>query len=326
MVTPLEMNTKGHAAGFVSGNSGMTRRRLLEALLAGGVFAGGMPVVSAHGATSPRVAAIDWAMLETALAIGANVVAGSELVQFRETVVEPPVPASVSDLGLRGAPNYELLRLIAPDLILISTFYAYHGAHFDRIAPSFSATVYEPGRASFQPAIDLTHALGTRLGLPEAAQRLVQQTEDDLVHWRQALSGLRDRPVYIINVGDARHFRAFGYDSLFGDVLSRLGLTNAWEGVSSYSAAAPVSMQVLARKPDAVLAIVSPIPPDARHTLAESVLWQALPMVRQGRVLMLEPLNHFGALPTARRFLRLFGQAMLGNAGATSGQQGARNG
>ena len=73
-----------------------------------------------HG---PRVATLDWALLETLLAMKANVVAGAELRQFREVAVTPPVPAEVRDLGLRLtgpaarlAARVELLRADGHDL------------------------------------------------------------------------------------------------------------------------------------------------------------------------------------------------------------------
>jgi len=42
----------------------------------------------------PRVATLDWALLETLLAMKANVVAGAELRQFREVTVTPPAAAT----------------------------------------------------------------------------------------------------------------------------------------------------------------------------------------------------------------------------------------
>ncbi len=59
-----------------------------------------------------RIAAIDWAMLETLVALGIMPVAATELVQFRKDAVEPMLAESVADLGLRGSPNLELLRLL----------------------------------------------------------------------------------------------------------------------------------------------------------------------------------------------------------------------
>ncbi len=106
---------------------------------------------------------------------------------------------------------------------------------------------------------------------------------------------------------------------MLGDVLARLGFENAWKDATSYSAAAPVGIEALARVPEASLIVVSPVPPEARWTLGESALWQALPMVREGRVATIEPVNHFGGLPSARRFARLFGDAMRSQEAAANG-------
>lgn len=86
---------------------------------------------------TPRIAAIDWAMLETSVALGVMPVAATELIQFRAYAVEPDIPETVADLGLRGAPNFELLQLTRPELILISPFYTRYTGRLEAIAPSF---------------------------------------------------------------------------------------------------------------------------------------------------------------------------------------------
>lgn len=294
---------------------GITRRAALAVggkALAGVALAG--PAAAQAGA---GVAAIDWAMLETALALGVVPVAASELIQFRRYVVEPAVPASVADLGLRGAPNFELLRIVRPDLILLSNFYEHLGPLYERIAPVFSVTIFQRGKPPYAHAERAARALGERLERTREAEGVIEESRRAIGDLRGRLAGAERRPVFVINLGDARHFRAFGNDSLFGDVLDRLGFANAWEGASSYSAAAPVGIEALARVPEARVVVVKPIPPEARRVLATSALWRALPMVRAGRVAIMEPVNHFGALPAARRFARLF--AALPESGGRDG-------
>ena len=67
-----------------------TRRALLAAA------AGAVPAPRPVRAAAPRLAAIDWALLETALALGADVVAAAELILYRKLVVEPPIPDTVA--------------------------------------------------------------------------------------------------------------------------------------------------------------------------------------------------------------------------------------
>ncbi|RCS21716.1 iron-siderophore ABC transporter substrate-binding protein [Phyllobacterium salinisoli] len=282
----------------------ITRRTVLALAASAFAYPAGL-----RAASLPRIAAIDWAMLETALAIGAVPVAATELIQFRKIAIEPEVPQSVTDLGLRGAPNLELLRIVAPDLILSSSFYEYRRATFERIAPVLSATIYQAGTPPFAPARDAMLALGQRLGLEDAARAYIAATEREIANLRQRVKNRIHRPVFLISIGDARHFRAFGGDSMFGDVLHRIGLANAWKGETSYSATAPIGIEALASTPAADIVVIGPVPPEAREILPRSPIWNALPAVRDKRVAMFDPIDHFGGLPAARRFVRLLGQA-----------------
>ncbi|MGB3388106.1 MAG: iron-siderophore ABC transporter substrate-binding protein [Pseudaminobacter sp.] len=287
----------------------LSRRRLLA-------MAGAAVVSRAQAAARrpDRVAVIDWAMLETALAMGIVPVAAPELMQYRQIVVEPPVPPATADFGLRGTPSYELLRMTAPDLILSSNFYARQLPNLERIAPVVSATVYEPVRPTYALAQEAARVIGEAAGRQAEAQELIARSAVTLDHAATVLRPLTDRPVFTISIGDARHFRAFGPDSMPGDVMTRLGFRNAWHSGTSYSAAAPVSFEALAQVPEAYVVIIEPVPPEAQPLLTGSRLWQALPTVRERRVVRIGAVNHFGGLPSAQRFARLLAEALTGAA------------
>ena len=119
-----------------------------------------------------------------------------------------------------------------------------------------------------------------------------------------------DRPVLPINLGDARHYRVFGGDSMFGEVISRLGLTNAWSGATAYTAMAPIGIETLATMPDARILLIPPHPADAIAALETSAFWNALPQVREGRVLTIASVNPYGALPAAARFADLLTEGL----------------
>jgi iron complex transport system substrate-binding protein len=275
------------------------RRGLLGAALS-------IPFIGkAQSNTVERVAVVDWAMFETLLAINVAPVAATELVQFRKIAIEPPVPPQTADLGLRGSPNYEMLRLCNPDLIVSSPWFAWASGNLERIAPVVSYSIYEPGRPPYSLAEQVTQAMGERFGRSEQARAYVEATSLEIGQAGPRVAKNSNRPVFLINLGDARHFRVFGHDSMFGDVLHRLGLKNAWPRPTSYGATAPIPLEALAEAPEASIVIISPVPPDARSTLARSPLWNAIPAVRDGRVVTIPPVNPFGALPAARRFTRL---------------------
>lgn len=285
----------------------LTRRQILAA---GGALAA-FAAAPAAGAEPLRIATVDWAVLETLLGLGIVPVAAPELLQFRDIAVEPEVPAGVADLGLRGALNFEMLMLCKPDLIFSSSLYAPSEPLLRKIAPVQSFTIYAPGSRPYTACVAMTRAIGSRLGREETAEQLIYDAELEFSALRERIGTVGIRKVVPISLGDARHFRAFGADSMFGGVLNMLGLENAWPEEMSASAWAPVGLEALAGLPDAWIVIVPPVPPDAANTLADSVLWQALPNVRRGCVLTLGPVNPFGALPAARRFARLFVAALI---------------
>lgn len=250
----------------------------------------------------PRVATLDWALLETLLAIGANVVAATELRQFRQIAVTPEVPETVADLGLRGTPNLEVLRFARPDLIFNSNFYAWADPLMSRIAAVESHAIYVPGRSPYELAEQATLAIGERLERKQARQ-LVEDLAAKLDRYNSLFAASGDgRPILPINLGDARHYRVFGSDSMFGEVLQRTGLSNAWKGATSYSATAPVGIETLASMPDAWILLIAPHPQDAFDALTGSVFWNALPAVRESRILTTGSINPYGALPAASRF------------------------
>jgi len=276
-----------------------------RAVLAGLAAAALLP--SSALAATRRIAAIDWGAFETALALGLVPVAATELMQFRSIAVEPEVPPGVADLGLRGAPNLEFLAALRPDLILISNFYERQRANLERIARVLSLPIHATGRQPYALAEQAARTLGGVTGRTPQAEALIAAARAEIAALRARARFAR--PVFVVSIGDARHFRAFGRDSLFGDVLDRLGGSNAWTQPSAYSAAAPVGIEALARVPEASLAIVAPTPPEAARDLAASAIWNALPMVRAGRVAFLPPVDHFGALPAALRFARALAAA-----------------
>lgn len=286
-------------------NSVLSRRRFLTWA---GVCAATWPT-TARG-SDLRVATIDWAVLETLLAIGVVPVAAAELVLFRRVAVEPEVPESVADIGLRGSPNYEALRLAKPDIIFSSNYYTWAEPKLRLCGPVESVSVYGTGEPPFTAAEKAAVTIATATNRPGAGERLVEDTRAALAALRSQLSPLQGEPVIPINLGDAKHFRVFGADSMFGGVVERLGLRNAWTRPTRYSATAPVGLEALAEIEDAWIVLIPPIPPEARRVLPGSAFWSALPSVRAGRVVTLDPIDPFGALPAARRFAHLLTAAL----------------
>ncbi|MDB6180376.1 iron-siderophore ABC transporter substrate-binding protein [Paracoccus fistulariae] len=283
------------------------RRAFLTA--ASALLAAGFPLQARAARAKPRLAAIDWAMLETAVAIGHMPVAACELIRFREDAISPAIPDDVVDLGLRGAPNFELLQLTRPDLILTSPYYIRYQTRLQTLAPVVNLPFYTPQEPPLPKAVAALHTLAEAVEDDPAGDRAADRAQTELDQLARRLRPFSDRPVALVHIGDARHVQAFGHDSLFGSTLTRLALQNAWNEATAFSFMAPVPLERLASMHEARLVIVGQIPPPALHGLRRSVLWRALPPVAGGRLYLLPDVNAFGAVPAALRFARLLTEA-----------------
>ncbi|HEY0212957.1 MAG TPA: iron-siderophore ABC transporter substrate-binding protein [Paenirhodobacter sp.] len=285
------------------------RRTLLSALACAMMAAGGSWARPTANTPDRRIAAIDWAMAETAVALGHPPVAVAELTQFRPTAPDP-LPTDTTDLGLRGAPNLEALTLIAPDLILSSNYYTFVQPRLEQIAPVLAPTLFVPGENPFPKVMAALRTLAERLDDPQSGIRAQDIAQNRLAALARDLAPHRDRPLCLINLGDARHLRVFGHDSLFDGTLRRLGLSNAWTSATAFGFNAPVPMERLIAYPDATLIVIGDIPPQARRSLATGALWNSLPPVRAGRVRFLPDIHPFGGIPSALVFADRLARAL----------------
>lgn len=229
-------------------------------------------------------------------------VAACELIQFRKDAMLPQLPDKMVDLGLRGAPNFELLQLIRPDLILTSPFYTRYMDRLNALAPVLSLPFYIPQEAPLPKALDALGLMAQAVDDPQAGTVARARAEAELDDHAARLAGFGDRPVCLVNIGDSRHMRMFGFDSLFGSALTRIGLSNGWDEVTRFSFLAPVPIERLAAMPEARLVIVGRIPLAARRGLQRSILWRSLPQVAENRVYQLPDMNAFGGVPAALGF------------------------
>ncbi|TLF50642.1 iron-siderophore ABC transporter substrate-binding protein [Halomonas urmiana] len=282
--------------------------RWLVALLTGLVAASAVAAsavaasaVAASTATSPpRLATLDWTLAETLVALDAPPAAVAQVEAYHAWVGEPALPGATIDLGLRSQPNLELLASLAPERILISPMFANLTPRLERIAPVASLPLYTPDRDTWREMRELTRSLGRLVERPEAATRLIEETEARLDALRGRLNDAVP-PLLVVQFMDRRHVRVFGDNGLFQAVLDRLGLENAWRGPTNAWGFSLVGIEALAGL-DARLVVVEPYPAGVRERLDDAGLWGHLVEASRGAPLVLPPIWSFGALPSAERF------------------------
>ncbi|QGZ64991.1 ABC transporter substrate-binding protein [Paraburkholderia acidisoli] len=305
----------------------MNRRDALKFALA--ALAGGASACAGQGAgaqslaSAPprRIVAMDFGLIEMLLTLGVTPLATSVPDWYRRTNVAPPLPASVIDIGLLYQPNFELLAQLRPDLFVITPAHAPLRAQLERIAPTLTLALSAPGVAPWRQIAAETRRLAQRLAREPAAEAAIASAEASLAQVRQRLAARPDvlkRPVFVVEFVDDRHVLAFGAPSLFGDVMTRVGLANAWTRDTNARGYAMTDFTRLAAVRDAgeaCLVYLEPLPDAARATLASGVLWRSLPFARARRVAAMPKVSPGGALYSGARFARQLADALLAEAG-----------
>lgn len=293
------------------------RRRFLRtaAMLPVSLMTGG--AWSAERGTASGVCALDWTSAQALLSLGIAPRGLPELDRYRRSVIEPAVPDGVLDIGARAEPNLELLDRLAPARFVTDGMLSAVQSRLERIAPvtlyqSFDTRSDQDGRPGGQLAFAVAslHGLAAGLGVPEAADRAVARLDRAVAEARARLSIREPRPLYVLSVLDGRRVLVHGRNSLYQDILDRLGMENAWTGPSGPYGHATATMDRLAGRPDAGLVNIGSEGRRALEALAALPLFAGLPFLREGRVTILPPILFYGGVPTAERFVRLLGEGL----------------
>jgi ferric hydroxamate transport system substrate-binding protein len=268
-----------------------------------------------------RIVVMDFGLTEMLLTLGVTPLATSVPDWYRRTNVAPPLPDGVIDIGLLYQPNFELLEQLRPDLLVLTPAHAPMRAQLERIAPTLTLSTSARGVEPWQQIAQETRRLARvlhREPQAEAAIRAADAGLDDARARLAAASKETSRPLFLVEFIDDRHLLVYGAGSLFGDVMQRLGLRNAWTGATNARGYTVTDFARLADPADtndaaaAQLVYIDPLPDAARATLARGALWHSLPFVRAGRVAGMPKVSQGGALYSGARFARQLADVLVG--------------
>ncbi|MBA8879012.1 ABC transporter substrate-binding protein [Phyllobacterium myrsinacearum] len=259
----------------------------------------------AQTGTPERIACLEWTSAEMAISLGLVPLCLCDLRGYEDWVVAPDLASSILDLGSRSEPNLEMLRDLQPHLITGAYGYGLEESDFKRFAPTFNVPFYDGTMAPYAQAQKETRRLGAILGRSAEAEALVFRVENTVAHVREQMGNRATRPLCIVSMFDDRHVRVYGAGSLFQDILSKLGLTNAWTKETNTWGFSSVGIEELVSIGDATLISLDPIPKHVKIRIDQSTLWNNLPCVRNGKVITIPAVWPFGGLAAAERFASL---------------------
>ncbi|MET0743832.1 MAG: ABC transporter substrate-binding protein [Microvirga sp.] len=280
----------------------LTRRAVLAAAM--------LPVAGAHAGPPRRIAVVDWGLASTLCGLDVVPAGVSEIDLYNRWVADPRLPAGVRDIGLRTEPNMEVLVALAPDLILTTPFSESVRPMLERIAPTRAFTTFGPGGEPLARASAITRDLGRLLDVAPRAEALLARVDAAFEDAARRVAAADERPLLLVSFADTRHARVYGANSLFGNVLARLGLANVWDRPTNDWGFSLATIEDLAAHPEARLFYIDPTPPEVLLSLAGDGLLAHLPVVRAGRARRLASAWAFGDVMAAERFAVLLAGAV----------------
>ncbi|NIE62619.1 ABC transporter substrate-binding protein [Burkholderia sp. Ax-1719] len=285
----------------------MKRRTLLAALLGGALLDFMSAGALARDAVPRRAIVLDWGLAELMLAIGVVPVGMANTVGFRRNFKACPVPDPVVDLGLMFQPNMELMLALKPDLIVITPAHASMRGALERLAPTVTLGQFRASPTPYTGACEETMRLAHLFDRESQGAAAVLKSQRAIAAARARLAALpayangSAAPIYLTRFIDESHLRVFGARSLFGELLGRLGLRNAW-GRADSASSAMIGFDALDADHRATLVHVGALPAMTASMMQTSRVWQAMPFARPGRMTGMSDTPAEGGILSAASF------------------------
>lgn len=256
---------------------------------------------------SGPIVSLDYGLASTLLALGVAPAAIASLADWDKWVVEPKMPAGVVDLGTTTEINLEILASLKPALILTTPYLAPLKPRLEPIAPTMELTIYAEGGNALPRAIEATRTLAAAIGREREAEDFLARSGQFFDDCTRRVQRLAPPPLALVNFVDQRHARIYAGAGLYQNVMTRIGLRNAWTGSGNFWGFETIGIEQLATLDQSLrlIAFEPLIPPDILSSLEESPLWTSLPFVQAGRVSVLPGALMFGMVQEAERFARI---------------------
>ncbi len=286
------------AAVAVLGACGTTETAAPEPASSGSASAAPITVTDARGKQvtldrpATKVVALEWGEAEMVMSLGVMPVGLADVAGYKTWVTAATPDASVKDVGTRQEPSVDSIAALNPDLVIMETDDAALVPQLEKIAPVIVAKGSDASR-NFDRLREDLNMIATALGKTDEAARLMSDLDATLADGKAKLAaaGFAGKPFAMADGwkdGSKISIRLFGKGSLVSEVVTRLGLVNAWEGeVDAEWGLGTTDVEGLTalKDPDTRLFYNASDGADVfAGGLASNAIWKKLPFVEKGQV------------------------------------------
>ncbi len=244
-----------------------------------------------------RIVALNWDLAEQLLELGITPVGVPNIKDYHTWVVKPEIPAGVEDVGTRAEPNLEKLMALKPDLILTASPQKDLIPRLQTIAPVLYYQTYNAEQDSAAAAIENFRNIAQVVGKNELAEQklaAMQQRFAELKLQLQQKFGQSMTSVVAMRFANSTSIFLYSQNSTTDYVLRQLGLTPALPQPAKEWGIVQKRLTELQHVKQGYVIYFGPFSAQQQAELNKSMLWKAMPFVRNGHVNQAEAVWNYG--------------------------------
>lgn len=264
-----------------------------------------------HKAIPQRVVVLDWDLLEQILTLDIIPVGATEIDGYNQWVVHPKAPDIIAEVGTRAEPNLEKIAQLHPDIILASSSQQDLLPILKTIAPVVYLPNFSRHDNAANVAIDHFKTLAELFDKQALANKKLAEMDATFaqlkIQLQQAFTSLPK--VEVIRFSTLTSVFLYTENSTTQYVLNKLGL-------SSEIVLPPQSWGIEQQRINKLQSITQgyvlymlPFPDEKK--LQSSVLWQAMPFVRNGHFHCVEPVWNYGGVTSLTLMAKAITNSLL---------------
>ncbi|MEQ5755393.1 MULTISPECIES: ABC transporter substrate-binding protein [unclassified Providencia] len=243
-----------------------------------------------------RVVVLDWDLLEQLLTLEITPVGATELESYQQWVVDPVVPSSVKEVGTRAEPNLEQIAALKPDVIIASSAQEDLLPLLEKIAPVVYLSNFARQDDSGLVAIAHFKTLARLFEKTSFADEYLVKMDKRFAELRSQLErAFTTTPsVAVIRFSSLSTIFLYTENSTLNYVLEQLALKPAILVPARPWGIEQRRINSLQFINDGYVLYIKPFVEEKK--LNDSILWQSMPFVKQGRINSVRPVWNYGGV------------------------------